>query len=222
MKTIKKVTYSIIDQLDEKYANSINLYLQINDNHNIRMYLVHRAIKEQLNNQRYGNARTKTRSEVRGGGRKPWKQKGTGRARAGSTRSPLWRGGGVIFGPKTKKYNSKINRKEKKLAVKTLLYNKYEYTTVVNNLFTNIDKPNTKVLLNTLQQLGFCLNKQEKFLVVVHKKTKNLYLSVRNISNIEIIEAINLNSLSIIKADRIILTNEALNTINKLYNDNNT
>nr|YP_009300503.1 50S ribosomal protein L4 [Campylaephora sungminbooi]AKU47422.1 50S ribosomal protein L4 [Campylaephora sungminbooi]ALN11869.1 50S ribosomal protein L4 [Campylaephora sungminbooi] len=222
MKTIKKITYSIIDQLDETYSNSINLYLQINNNHNIRMYIVHRAIKEQLNNKRYGNAHTKTRSKVRGGGKKPWKQKGTGRARAGSTRSPLWRGGGVIFGPKTKKYNNKINRKEKQLAVKTLLYNKYQYTTVVNNLFINIDKPNTKVLLNTLQQLGFCLNKQEKFLIIVHKKTQNLYLSVRNISNIEIIEAINLNSLSIIKADKIILTNEALNTINKLYNDENT
>ena len=221
MKTIKKITYSIIDQLDDKYLNSTNLYIKINDNHDTRMYIIHRVIKEQLNNRRYGNANTKTRSEVRGGGKKPWKQKGTGRARAGSTRSPLWRGGGIIFGPKTKKYNSKINKKEKQLAIKTLLYNKYQYTIVVNNLFINIDKPNTKILLNTLQKLGLYSSKKEKILIVVHKKNQNLYLSIRNIYNIEIIEVQNLNSLSIIKADKIILTNEALSIINQLYYDKN-
>jgi len=221
MKTIQKITYSIIDQLDEQYSNSTSLYLKINDNHNLRMYIIHRAIKEQLNNRRYGNANTKTRSEVRGGGKKPWKQKGTGRARAGSTRSPLWRGGGVIFGPKTKKYNSKINRKEKNLAVKTLLYNKHQYTTVIKNLFTNIKTPNTKILLNTLHELGFNSHTTEKILIVVHQKTQNLYLSARNIPNIEIIEIQNLNSLSIIKADRIILANETLNIMNELYNDEN-
>ena len=222
MKTIQKITYSIIDQLDEQYVNSANIYLNIHDNHNMRMYIIHRAIKEQLNNKRYGNANTKTRSEVRGGGRKPWKQKGTGRARAGSTRSPLWRGGGIIFGPKTKKYTSKINKKEKQLAVKILLYNKHQYTTVVNNLFVNIEKPNTKVFLETLHKLGFSLNNQEKILIIVNQKNKYVYLSARNISNIEIIESHHLNSLSIIQADKIILTNEALSTIHQLYNDKNT
>ena len=221
MKTIKQITYSISDQIDEKYSNSKDLYFKLNENNNIRMYIIHRAIQQQLNNRRYGNAHTKTRSEIRGGGRKPWKQKGTGRARAGSTRSPLWRGGGVIFGPRKTIYNSKINKKEKKLAIKSLLYNKYKQTTVINNLFINIDKPNTKILFNTLKQLGFCLNKTEKLLIIVNEKNKNIYLSIRNLSNIELIEVKNLNSLSIIKADKIILTNEALNKINQLYNDQN-
>lgn len=221
MKTIQKITYPIIDQIDTEYSQSVHLNLKINDNNNIRMYIIHRVIKEQLSNQKYGNANTKTRSEIRGGGRKPWKQKGTGRARAGSTRSPLWRGGGVIFGPKTKQYSSKINKKEKILAIKILLYNKSAYTKVINNLFTNIDKPNTKELLNTLNKLGYCLNKKEKILIIVNKKIQKIYLSIRNLSNIEIIEAKNLNSLSIIKADKILLTNEALNIITQLYNETN-
>nr|YP_009297131.1 ribosomal protein L4 [Ceramium japonicum]AOM66474.1 ribosomal protein L4 [Ceramium japonicum] len=221
MKIIQQITYPIIDQLNKEYLKSASLYLRIHENKNIRMYIIHRTIKDQLNNQKYYNANTKTRSEIRGGGKKPWKQKGTGRARAGSTRSPLWRGGGVIFGPKTKQYSSKINKKEKKLAIKILLYNKSSQTKVINNLFTNIDKPNTKTLLNTLKQLGYCVNNKEKVLIIVHKKTQQIYLSIRNLSNIDIIEAQNLNSLSIIKADKILLTNAALNIITQIYNDNN-
>ena len=221
MKIIEKVTYPIIDQINQEYSSSIDLYLKINLNNNTRMYIIHRAIKQQLNNKRSGNANTKTRSEIRGGGRKPWKQKGTGRARAGSTRSPLWRGGGVIFGPKTKQYISKVNRKEKKLAIKTLLYNKHKQITVINNLFINLETPKTQVIINTLQQLGFYLTKTEKILIVVHEQTKQLYLSIRNLSNIELIEVHNLNSLSIIKADTILLTSHALNTINNIYNEQN-
>lgn len=222
MKEIQQVTYPIIDQIDKEYSNSSNLYLKIHKNNNTRMYIIHRVIKEQLNKQKHGNANTKTRSEIRGGGRKPWKQKGTGRARAGSTRSPLWRGGGVIFGPKTKRCNSKINKKEKRLAIKTLLCNKASQITVINNLFKNIKEPNTKILLKTLNQLGYSLSKKTKILIVVNKKNYHTYLSSRNLSNLEIIEAKNLNSLSIIKADQILLTNEALNIITELYNDKNT
>lgn len=219
MKKIEKITYPVIDQLNQDYSRSIDLNLKINENHDKRMYIVHRAIKQNLNSKRFGNANTKTRSEIRGGGRKPWKQKGTGRARAGSTRSPLWRGGGVIFGPKIRSYDSKINKKEKQLATKILLYNKCLQTTVINNLFTNIDKPKTKTLIQTLQKLGFYLNKSEKLLVIVHKKTKELYLSIRNLPNIEIIEVQNLNNLSLIKSDQILVTHEAFNIITQLYND---
>nr|QCI05229.1 ribosomal protein L4 [Centroceras clavulatum] len=215
---MQKITYSIIDQIDKEYSTSQNCYFKINENNNKRMYVVHRTIKEQLNNQRQGNGCTKTRSEVRGGGKKPWKQKGTGRARAGSTRSPLWRGGGVIFGPKTKEYSSKINKKEKALAIKILLHNKSNYTTVIKNLLTNLNYPSTKIFINTITDLGFSVE-NKKTLIIIENKNWELYLSTRNLSNIEIIETKNLNSLSIIKAEQILLTYEALQQINQVYNE---
>jgi len=219
MKTIEKVTYSIIDQLDKEYLDTQDISLKIHKDDDTKMYIIHRAIKQQLNNRRQGNANTKTRSEIRGGGKKPWKQKGTGKARAGSTRSPLWRGGGVIFGPKSKTYHSKINKKEKVLALNILLYNKQKDTKVVKNLFANINEPSTNKTLGTLQKLGLCIDKKEKLLIILNNKNKITYLSTRNLPNIEIIEARHLNSLSLIKANKILITNEALNTINQINNE---
>lgn len=216
------MTYSVIDQMNKKDIEEQNINFILNSKYDTRMYIIHKIIKEQLKNQRQGNACTKTRSEIRGGGKKPWKQKGTGRARAGSTRSPLWRGGGVIFGPKKKKYQSKINKKEKILATKILLYNKYKYTTVVKNLFHNINVPNTKEITNTLQHIGFNINEKDRLLIIVKNKTKPIYLSIRNIKNVELIEAKHLNTLSIIKADQLIISNEALKLINQIYNEKNT
>jgi len=219
MKTIEKVTYSIIDQLDKEYSSTQDISLKIHEDDNKKMYIIHRAIKQQLSNRRQGNANTKTRSEIRGGGKKPWKQKGTGKARAGSTRSPLWRGGGVIFGPKTKTYNSKINKKEKILALNILLYNKQKDTKVVKNLFANINEPSTNKMLETLKLLGLCINKKEKLLIILNNKNSITYLSTRNLRNIEIIEAKHLNSLSLIKANKILITDEALNTIKQINNE---
>lgn len=219
MKTIEKVTYSIIDQLDKEYSKTQDIFLKIHQDDSTKMYIVHRAIRQQLNNRRQGNANTKTRSEIRGGGKKPWKQKGTGKARAGSTRSPLWRGGGVIFGPKAKIYNSKINKKEKILALNILLHNKQKDTKVVKNLFANINEPSTKKMLLTLKQLGFSIDKQEKLLIILNNKNKVTYLSTRNLQNIEIIEAKHLNSLSLIKANKILITDEALKTIKQTNNE---
>lgn len=219
MKTIAKITYSIIDQLNKEYSDTQDISLKIHEDDHARMYIVHRAITQQLNNRRQGNANTKTRSEIRGGGKKPWKQKGTGKARAGSTRSPLWRGGGVIFGPKAKNYNSKINKKEKILALNILLHNKQKDTKVVKNLFANINEPSTKKMLLTLNQLGLCINKKEKLLIILNNKNKITYLSTRNLQNIEIIEAKNLNSLSLIKASKVLITDEALETIKQINNE---
>ena len=181
------------------------------------MYSIHRIAMQQLYEQRQGTASCKTRSEVRGGGRKPWKQKGTGRARAGSIRSPLWRGGGVIFGPQTKEYKQKINKKEKHLAISNLLHNKKDFTTVINSSFLKLDKPKTKVLLQKIKPLN--IDKTTKLLIIMVKKHLNTYLATRNLKNIEIIAADQLNLLSIIKAKYILIEDHAIDIITKEYNE---
>nr|YP_010986150.1 ribosomal protein L4 [Polyopes affinis]WOL37068.1 ribosomal protein L4 [Polyopes affinis] len=210
-----KLKYSVINE-----NNVINkeITLKIDQNNNKKMYIIHRALVQQLNAQRKGNACTKTRSEVRGGGRKPWKQKGTGRARAGSIRSPLWKGGGIIFGPKTKKYIKKINKKEKKLALEALICNKFKDTIVTENFCNNLTKPNTKNVIQKLQYLGISIKNQEKILIIVKTKSRNLYLSIRNLKNIELIAADQINILSIIKANKLLITLEGLNKIKETYN----
>ena len=179
------------------------------------MYIIHKSIVQQLHKQRQGNANCKTRSEVKGGGKKPWKQKGTGKARAGSIRSPLWRGGGIIFGPKTKQYKSKINKKEKQLAISNLLYNKKDFTTAIGQSFFKLDEPKTKLFLQKIHELK--LDNQAKFLIVIEKKDKNLYLATKNLKNIEIITANQLNSLSIIKAKYILIEINTIKTIQERY-----
>ena len=131
--------------------NSLDINGQVlNDEHSLELnvleksgnYLVHKDILRHQISKKQGTTSTKTRSEVRGGGRKPWKQKGTGRARAGSNRSPLWKGGGVIFGPKPKEIALKLNKKERKLALQTLLYNKRDSISIIDNLESIVDSPN--------------------------------------------------------------------------------
>lgn len=180
------------------------------------MYIIHKSIVQQLHKQRQGNAHCKTRSEVRGGGKKPWKQKGTGRARAGSIRSPLWRGGGVIFGPKTKQYKTKINKKEKQLAIRNLLYNKKDFTIGLKQSFLQLDKPKTKLFLQKIDTLK--INTSEKLLIVMEKKNEKLYLATRNLQNIEIIAANQINPLSIIKAKYILIEINAIKIITEIYN----
>ena len=193
---------------------------KINQKHQQNIYLVHRVLKWQLYQNRQGNAHTKTRDEVRGGGKKPWKQKGTGKARAGSSRSPLWKGGGVIFGPRSKIYKSKINKKEKQLAIQNIIYNKFPDTFVIKNNFNNLDKPNTKYILEQLNYLNLNITKNKhKILFIVEKKYNNLYLSLRNIPNIEIIQANQLNTLALLNAHQLIITLDGLNIIKKMYNE---
>jgi len=134
--------------------------VRLNISNSNAMYNIHRSAIKQLHEKRQGNANCKTRSEVRGGGKKPWKQKGTGRARAGSNRSPLWRGGGVIFGPQTKEYNKKINKKEKHLALCNLLYNKKDCTISFNSSTFELEQPKTKLFINKLKDL--CIDPMQK------------------------------------------------------------
>lgn len=219
MSIIKEVEYPIKSIEKQKtLASHKKVYLNVLNDESKQMYIIHRSLRQQLNNYRIRNAHTKTRTEVKGGGKKPWKQKGTGRARAGSNRSPLWKGGGVIFGPRKKTYKSKINKKEKQLAIQIIIYNKFSNTIIIDKLLSDINKPSTKNAITELKQLGIETNNKKKVLLVVKKKTKILHLSFKNIPNIEIIKANNLNVLSLLKADRILITVNALSIINKINN----
>jgi len=204
--------------------NSLDLNGQIlNDEHKLELnilqnsgnYLVHKDILRHHISQKQSTSSTKTRSEVRGGGRKPWKQKGTGQARAGSNRSPLWKGGGVIFGPKPKVNVLKLNKKERKLALQTLLYNKRNNVLILSGLEESIDSPKTKYLENIFKNCRVQLDK--KVLLVVSKKTIPIKLSVRNMKNVELISASNLNTLSLLKANQILLTPLAIKDIKETF-----
>lgn len=211
----KLIKYNPFDingkQLDSNHELTLNV-LETSGN-----YLLHKDLLRHFSSQRQGTVSTKTRSEVRGGGRKPWKQKGTGKARAGSNRSPLWKGGGVTFGPKPKQIMFKLNKKERQLALQTLLYNKKNNILIIENLENEINQPKTKAFLKVCQD---CLiNLEQKILVIVFNKTMPLKLATQNLKNVELISASNLNTLSLLKAQQIILTPLAINYIKEIYCD---
>jgi large subunit ribosomal protein L4 len=177
--------------------------------------IVHRALIRQLNNARQGNASAKTRAEVRGGGRKPWRQKGTGRARAGSIRSPLWRGGGVIFGPKPRDFNIKMNRKERRLALCTALQSRLEDTIIVQDFAANLPQPKTKELLQALGRWGVLPG--QKVLLIVAEKQETVYLSARNVANLTMITADQLNVFDLVHADKLVIAAPAIEKIQAVY-----
>ena len=214
--TIQKfITYTPLDISGKELSNKHELKLTVLENS--ANYLLHKDILRHSSSQTQGTTSTKTRSEVRGGGRKPWRQKGTGRARAGSSRSPLWKGGGVIFGPKPKKVSLKLNKKERRLALQTLLYNIKNNIVLIEDLENGITEPKTKSFLKVCQDCNISLD--QKVLVVVSKKTVPLKLSTQNIKNVELISASNINTLSLLKAKQIILTQLAINDIKEIYCD---
>jgi large subunit ribosomal protein L4 len=180
-------------------------------------HIVHRALRRQMTNARQGNASTKTRAEVRGGGRKPWRQKGTGRARAGSNRSPLWRGGGVIFGPKPRDFEIKMNRKERRLALRTAFQSRAGELVVVEPFTENFPRPKTKDLMAAIARWG--VDPQAKVLLIVPEKDDNVYLSARNVENVKLILATSLNVYDLLAADTIIATAAALEKIQEVYSD---
>jgi large subunit ribosomal protein L4 len=178
-------------------------------------HIVHRAIVRHLAEARQGTASTKTRAEVRGGGRKPWRQKGTGRARAGSIRSPLWRGGGVTFGPKPRDYSLKMNRKERRLALRTALGNQGEHFVIVENFIEQMTQPKTKELASALTRWGVI--EKDKVLIILPEIPQNVYLSARNICNVKLIRADSINIYDIMQASKIIATSDALDKIQEVY-----
>lgn len=177
--------------------------------------LVHRALVRQLAHARQGTASTKTRTEVRGGGKKPWRQKGTGRARAGSSRSPLWRGGGVIFGPKPRDYDLKMNRKERRLALRTALMSRAEDTLVVQNFAEFLPSPKTKEVAQALSRWG--IEPEQKVLLIVEDKLETVYLSVRNMPFVKLMVADQLNIFDLVNADKLVITEGAIAKIQQVY-----
>ena len=178
-------------------------------------HVVHRALVRQMTNARQGNASTKTRSEVRGGGRKPWRQKGTGRARAGSTRSPLWRGGGVIFGPKPKDYNLNKIRKERRLALRTAFGSRSEDMIVVEDFSEQLQRPKTKELVQAISRWGS--QPEQKTLLILSERSEIVYLSARNIENVKLMIADQLNVFDLLHADKIVVTASAIDKIQEVY-----
>ena len=163
--------------------------------------------------QRQGTADTKTRSEVSGGGRKPWRQKGTGRARQGSTRAPHWYHGGVVFGPHPRTYGKKMNRKERVLALKSALSYKVKENEIIILDELNVKTPKTKDMIKLLNDI----KAPKKTLIVVDELTDNLILATRNIPKIELLEASEINVLDIIGADGLVITKKAVEMIEEAY-----
>ena len=175
------------------------------------LHVMHLALRRQLNNARQGSASAKTRAEVSGGGRKPWKQKGTGRARAGSTRSPLFAGGGVSFGPKPRDYSFAMPQKARKLALKSALSAKLAQTIIVKD-FSAISEPKTKLMMDALKSL----KAEGKILIIADTKAaenKFLELSARNIPSVKLLLPSNLNVKDLIEADTVLLTESSVNEI---------
>ena len=177
--------------------------------------LVHRAVLRQLANKRQGTASTLTRSEVRGGGRKPYKQKGTGRARQGSIRTPLRPGGGIIFGPKPRSYNLDMNRKERRLALRTALISKSSNIKTVEDFGSSIDTPKTKEIIDGLSRLG--IDKTKKVLVILDNPSLNIKKSIQNISNVRLMLADQLNVFDILNANEIVIGTSAITKIQEVY-----
>ena len=214
--TVQKfIKYTPLVLTGKKLESAHELELTVLENSG--NYLLHKDLLRHYNSQRQGTSSTKTRSEVRGGGRKPWRQKGTGRARAGSNRSPLWKGGGVIFGPKPKTVSLKLNKKERRLALQTLIYNKKNNILIIEDLETKFTTSKTKEFLKICENCSINLN--QKILVIVSQKTVPLKLASQNIKNVELILASNINTLSFLKAKQIVLTPLAINDIKEIYCD---
>lgn len=175
---------------------------------------VYYSVKNILANRRQGTASTKTRGEVRGGGRKPWRQKGTGRARHGSIRSPLWKGGGVTFGPKPRDYSYSIPTKLKRLA----LYSAFSHRASQGNVFViekpELEEPKTRVIADFLKGLGLY---GEKVLVLHDGKDKNFYKSCRNIKNLSVLEAYKSNPYDVLRHKYILITRDGLEQLQEVF-----
>ena len=178
----------------------------------VNEHLVHLAVVAQLANKRQGTQKAKTRSEVSGGGRKPWRQKGTGHARQGSTRAPQWTGGGVVFAPTPRDYTIRLNKKEKRLALKSALTSKVQEKKLIVVDELKFDEIKTKNFKNVLDNL-----KTTKALVVLNDNDKNVVMSARNIPDVKTALTNTINVFDILKYNTVIVTKDAVATIEEVY-----
>ena len=178
----------------------------------VNSHLMHMAVVQQLANKRQGTQSALTRAEVRGGGRKPWRQKGTGHARQGSTRAPQWKGGGVVFAPKPRDYSFKMNKKEKALAIKSALTTRVQADKIYVLDSINFDEIKTKKMVAVMDNL-----KLDKALVVLDQKDENVILSARNIPTVRTALANAINVYDIVKYDALVITKDAVAQIEEVY-----
>lgn len=177
--------------------------------------LLHRAVLRQQAHSRQGTASTLTRSEVRGGGRKPYKQKGTGRARQGSVRTPLRPGGGIIFGPKPRKYNLEMNRKERRLALRTALMSRISDAKIIKDFGSKLEIPKTSEILALLKRVG--IDSDGKILIILNKPSEIIKRSIKNLEKVKLISADQLNVFDLLNANSLVIGEDALSTIKEVY-----
>ena len=178
----------------------------------VNEHLVHMAVVNQLANNRQGTQSAKTRSEVSGGERKPWRQKGTGHARQGSTRSPQWTGGGVVFAPKPRDYSFKMNKKEKRIALLSALSSKVADNKIVVLDAFNLDEVKTKKFAEVMSNL-----KVDKALVVIEGENKNVVLSGRNIPTVKVSATNEINTYDVLKYETLVVTKAAVEKLEEVY-----
>ena len=178
----------------------------------INEHLVHMAVVQNLANKRQGTQKAKTRSEVSGGGRKPWRQKGTGHARQGSTRSPQWKGGGVVFAPTPRDYSFKMNKKEKRAALKSVLTSRVQDNKLIVLDELKLDAIKTKEFKKVMDNL-----KVGKAMVVIDGQDENVILSARNLPTVNTAVAENINVYDILKGDTLVLTKDAVAKIEEVF-----
>ena len=178
----------------------------------INEHLIHMAVVNQLANNRQGTQKAKTRSEVSGGGRKPWRQKGTGHARQGSTRAPQWTGGGMVFAPVPRDYSFKMNKKEKRAALKSALTSRVQANKLIVLDQLTMDAPKTKAMQNVLNSLNV-----NKALVVTKENDANVVLSARNIPDVKTALVNTINVYDVMKYNTVVLTKDAVAAIEEVY-----
>ncbi len=177
--------------------------------------LLHRAVLRQQAHSRQGTASTLTRSEVRGGGRKPYKQKGTGRARQGSIRTPLRPGGGIIFGPKPRKYNLEMNRKERRLALRTALMSRIPDAKIIKDFGSKLEVPKTSEIVALLKRVG--IENDVKILIILNKPSEIIKRSIKNLEKVKLISADQLNVFDLLNANSLVIGEDELSTIKEVY-----
>lgn len=179
----------------------------------VNEHVLYEVVKNQLANKRQGTQSAKTRAEVRGGGRKPWRQKGTGRARHGSIRSPLWVGGGVVFAPKPRDYSYSLPKKVRKLAMKSALTSKVNSNELIVLDELNLEAPKTKEMVNILKNLKV----EKKALIVMGDRNEAVIRSAKNIPGVETTSVNTLNVYDILKYDKFIITKDAVQKVEEVY-----